>query len=342
MKKLKLIGNSYEIGLQLGAIYKANGRDLSDVEVNQPTLKKQLAIYSKHYPSLLEEIRGISQASGINHEKLLYVSLAKDIDFQRRKYSATEACTIFGVKTKQGLIVGRNYDWVSQARDCFQIYKMEISGRHNFFGVTDMNTWDQKHTSAKHWSFAPEDAINDKGLFIGLTFAYNHKVGYGIGSTHFIRLIAETCETVDQAIKTFRKVPASIPKNFFIADAKGDMAVVEHTSKKLAIIHPDKHGTLVKTNHYLSPSLTKEDTIIKDNFATTTFLRYAEVSQYINTHLDNFSAQHATRILRQTPYTYDDGGQFKTIWSLVLNMTDKHYNIYYDTASGEKSDMLTA
>jgi len=341
MKKLKFVGDSYEVGSQLGVIYRENGRDLSNVVINRRTLAKQLPIYRKYFPSLITEIEGIAGGGGFDLEKLFYVLLAQDIDFRRQNYSAIEACTIFGVKTNEGLIVGRNYDWVSQARECFKVYEKRVVGRNGYIGVSDMNTYDLRHTSAKHWSFSAEDVINDKGLFVGLTFAYNHRTGYGLGPTNIMRLIAETCETVEQAIKVFRKVPLSMPKNFFIADKNGDMAVVEHTSKKFEVIYPNKQGVLIQTNHYIAPELAKEDTVLGDRSATTSFVRYAEVAQYVNEHFESFDIKNATQLLRRSAYVYANAHRHQTIWSLAMNMNKQRYDIYYDMASGEKNDILT-
>ena len=51
-------GNYFEIGKQQGEIYKKRGMDISKVKIDRALYDKQLAIYRKHYPQLLEELNG--------------------------------------------------------------------------------------------------------------------------------------------------------------------------------------------------------------------------------------------------------------------------------------------
>jgi predicted choloylglycine hydrolase len=279
----------------------------------------------------------MAEAGGGSYEKLLYAILAHGVDQLHHQTPPVKACTIFGVKTASGLLVGRNYDWIPQARDTFHVYKMNIKGRHAYTGISDMNIYQRRHAGHKHWSFSAEDAINDQGLYIWLTFAHNPRYGYGLSSTHMIRLVAETCSTVEQAIKVFRKVPLMCAKNFFIADAKGNMVVIEHNSKTFKTIYPNDDGVLIKTNHYLSPDLAHEDFALQNHPAHTTYLRYYETLREINKHLPDFSLENIRHILRQTPYVYvNDPSQSMTIWSLVLDMTARRHSLIYDTSWAER------
>jgi predicted choloylglycine hydrolase len=341
MKILKFTGSSYGIGQELERYYREWHQDLTLSSINRRTLSRQLAIYQKHFPGLVEEIRGMADASpaggGANYELLLYAVLARDVDALRAQSAAPKGCTIFGAQTNQGLIVGRNYDWIPQARDSFHVFDMNITGCYAYTAVSDMNIYERRHASHKHWSFSAEDAINEKGLYVGLTFAHNPRVNYGLSPTHMIRLLAETCATVEQAVAVFCKIPLMCAKNLFIADAAGAMAVVEHNSKTFRVIRPNKQGVLIQTNHYQAPDLAREDFCLKNHPAHTTYLRYYETLREINLAGASFGPNHARKILRRTPYVYADSPDgFMTIWSLVLDMTARHYRLIFDTAEGEK------
>jgi predicted choloylglycine hydrolase len=344
MRTLKFAGTSHEVGQELGQYYREWHQGSPEIPVNRRTLSRQLAIYQKHFPSLLEEIRGVAETlmgGGADYEKLLYLTIAHGVDMARVHPTPTKGCTIFGVQTDRGLIVGRNYDWIPQARDSFHVYDMNITGRNAYTAISDMNIYERQHARHKHWSFSAEDAINDQGLYIGLTFAHNPRVGYGLSSTHMIRLIVETCATVDQAVKLFRKVPLMCAKNFFIADATGKMAIVEHNSKTFRVIHPDKQGILIQTNHYLAPDLIHEDFCLENHPAHTTYLRYYETLREINLARAHFNTVYARKILRHTTYVYaNDTSGFMTIWSLILDMTAQKYHLVFDTAGGEKTMTL--
>ena len=110
IKTLK--GNYLEIGKQLGKIYKKNGMNLKLIKVDKTLLDEQKKIYQKYFPGILEELREMNEILKIDEDKLLFFFLAGELDWFRKSY-LTKACTIFGVKSKKGLFVGRNYDWLS-------------------------------------------------------------------------------------------------------------------------------------------------------------------------------------------------------------------------------------
>src|SRR3989338_10916211 len=211
-------GNFFEIGRQQGSIYAKNGMDLTKLKINPTLYKNQLAVYKKHYPELLEEFKGMAEAGKFDENKLIYWFICDEILQFTKRLRISKACTMFGLKNKNGIFVGRNYDWVPAVENFFEIYKVENKSRNSFVGVSDMGIWGPSTAKPRYLFYNPDDAINDKGLFIGLTFAYNDKWGYGLSCIHITKLIAETCETVDDALNVFRKVPLCYPKNFFIAD----------------------------------------------------------------------------------------------------------------------------
>ena len=177
-------------------------------------------------------------------------------------------------------------------------------------------------------------------MFIGLTFAYANEWSYGLTCIHMTKLIAETCTTVEDAIKVFEKVPLCCPKNFFIADKKGNMAIVEHTSKKFKVIYP-KDNLLIQTNHYVDKELEIEDTVLKRVPYHNTFLRYYETLQGINFNKEKFSYDNIMKILgRKGSYTCQNFPGVKTIWSLALDMQKQKYILFYDLFGERKQIKL--
>jgi predicted choloylglycine hydrolase len=192
----------------------------------------------------------------------------------------------------------------------------------------------------KYLFYDADDAINDKGLFIGLTFAYADQWSYGISCTHVTKLIAEICETIKDAIGVFEKVSLCCPKNFFIADKNGDMAIVEHTSKKFKVLYPEDN-ILIQTNHYVDEELAKEDTVLKRVPDHNTFIRYYETLQKINFERAKFKQESVNKVLgRPGSYTCQNFPGIKTIWTLSLDMTSKKYKIYWDISGKRKTKEL--
>lgn len=332
MKKPEIktfMGDFFQIGKQEGEIYKKNGMDLNSFKFDSKIYKKQLEIYKKYYPEMLEELRGITLKLNLNEEKVINYFITNEIEFYK-KFITGKACTIFGFKNDKSLYVGRNYDWLPESENVFQIYKVHNPKKNSFVAITDGAYGGEAGLNTKNFYYNVDDAINDKGLFIGVTFAYANEWSYGLTCVHMTKLIAETCETVEDAINIFKKVPLCGPKNYFIADKDGNMAIVEHTSKKFKIIRP-KENLLIQTNHYVDEELKKEDTVLKKVPYHNTFLRYYETLQGVNFNREKFDYKDIIKIIgRKGSYTCQNFPEVKTIWSLALDMQKQKYTLFYD------------
>ena len=338
MKTRIFRGNFCEIGEQQGRLYKANGMKLLDkVEIDPTLYKNQLRVYGKHYPEILEELNGIAEAGNYDKDKLIFFAVASEISFYRNLFGSHKQCTIFGYKDEKCLYVGRNYDWLPACDNVFEAYKVINPERNSFIAVTDMGILSPETAKPEYCFYNVDDAINDKGLFIGLTFAHAAQWSYGISTMLITKLIAETCGTVDQALNVFQRVPLCCPKNFLIADKNGDMVVVEHTSKKFRVVYP-KDNVLIQTNHYVDPELAREDIIFEQNPTTNSFIRYYETLQRINLERARFNLNSIIKILGSPgrTYTYQDNPNVKTIWTLALDMSNRKYRIYWDVTKNRK------
>ena len=272
----------------------------------------------------------MAKGGNFDEEKLIYNFISNEILYYRNEFNLDKACTIFGYKTKSNLFVGRNYDWLPKAEKLFQMYKFTNPFKFSFIAVTDGAYGAEAGLNEKNWFYNVDDAINDKGLFIGLTFAFADQWSYGISCIHMTKIIAETCETVKDAIKVFERVPLCCPKNFFIADKNGDMVIVEHTSKKFKVIYPE-NNILIQTNHYVDSELAKEDKVLKRFPRHNTFKRYDETLSEINLEKDKFDIDTHIKILgRPGSHTCQNFPGIKTIWTLALDMTNRKYKIYWD------------
>ena len=62
------------------------------------------------------------------------------------------------------------------------------------------------------------DGVNDAGLAAALAFGGRQARGRGSGSRSIVRYLLETCDTVEQAIKTLQRLPVHAPYNLTLAD----------------------------------------------------------------------------------------------------------------------------
>ena len=121
MQELIFQGNYKEIGIQLGKIYKRNGKFFKTENINKKLYNKQLSYYKKFYPELLEELSGIAMGGNYDYEEVVYDSIVGEINWYKNK--SRPSCTIFGVKNKFGTFIGRNYDWYPKT--IASMYKMK-------------------------------------------------------------------------------------------------------------------------------------------------------------------------------------------------------------------------
>ena len=333
-------GSFYEIGRQMGRVYQENSAGNNPVTIDPQLLKNQLRVYEKFYPEYLEELKGIAEGGGFDLQSALYGAITGEIFFFKNMIGMGRACTIFGCKQGDALYVGRNYDWLPVPADLFEAYRVKNSERNAFFAVTDYGIVNPALTAPSYRAFLPEDALNDQGLYVGITFSFAEQWAYGISSIHLVKLIAETCATVDDALAVFERVPACCPKKYFLADRFGNMAMVEHTAQRFRVIYP-REGVLIQTNHYLDPELAREDTVLKKIPYHNTFIRYYETLQRIALQRENFSYDSILWILTVPgTYTLQNFPGIKTIWTLALDMTGRKYNIYWDLFEERKTQEL--
>lgn len=292
--------------------------------------RKQLDIYKEYYPEYLEELKGMADGSGFDPQRLISRFICGEILWYTNTLKINRGCTIFGIKNKNGTFVGRNYDW-------------EPAGAKSIANHTVINTEKNPFTAFTVdgiGSNSVEDAINDKGLYIGITFAVNYRWSYGISSLHICKLIAETCATVDEALIIFNKVPLCCPKNYFIADKNGDMAVIEHTSERFRVLYP-KNDILIQTNHYAHPELADEDMVLHDMPFSNTYLRYYEVLQRLNMQKDRFKYPGIMRLLTDPKsYIFANSPAVRTIWSLALDMKNFRYRFYWNLVGQRRTRLL--
>ena len=340
MKIRAFEGNFHEIGRQMGQIYKENGAGSGVAKIDPDLFKHQLQAYEKFYPEYLEELKGIAEGAGFDPQSTLYNAITGEIFFFKNMIGMGRSCTIFGYKQEGTLFVGRNYDWLPVPGDLFEAYQVKNSERNAYFAVTDYGVVDPARTAPPYRLFLPEDALNDQGLFVGITFSFAEQWAYGISSIHIVKLIAETCSTLADALELFKRIPACCPKRYFIADKQGNMVTVEHNSRQFKVVYP-KDNVLIQTNHYLDAELAAEDTVLKRIPYHNTFIRYYETLQRINFQREKFNLNSIIWILgKPGTYTCQNFPGIKTIWTLAMDITNGQYRIYWDHFNHRKSKEL--
>ncbi len=322
-------GSFFDIGKQQGEIYRQNGLDLTAVTVDDEIVKKQVDIYKKYYPSLLEEIDGIAVGGGFDIRKLLQIYLAAEILGFVGSHENSVSCSIFGITNSHGTFVGRNLDWLPITEKVMEPYKRETNGCYRLIAVSDMFIGIPSQVERNFLFYDAIDVIDEKGVFIGITAASGDTWSYGLSWKELTRMIGERCSTVDEALEIFKNTPVAIPKNYFIADKSGKMVVVEHNSNEYKVVHP-KENILIHTNHYLDPELQKIDRVLIEIPEHSTYIRYYEILQKLNGMKETFQQSDVIKILGNPKSYTCQNHDIRTIWTLALDMNTPKYMLYTD------------
>jgi isopenicillin-N N-acyltransferase-like protein len=332
-------GTHVQVGEQQGDIYARHGAVFGPV-ADRRLLRAQERAYRAHYPLFLDQCDGIARGGRYAPDTVRSALIAAPLASVRSDTQPRKGCTIFGVQAPHGVFVGRNYDWTATAERLCQAYRMRITEGYAHVGISDMYVLDEPGALHSKFLYEPEDAINERGLYVGITYAFDPAWRYGIAPLHMVQLVAETCGTVDEALALFARTPVCSAKNFFLADRTGAMAVVEHAARKFRIVKP-KDGILIHTNNFLSPQLAKEDRVLEEHPQADTYIRYYEALQAIQGRRRFLTLGRIPRIL-WLPHAHllERHAWMRTIWSLALDMKRRRYRLYSNIGRRKKREWL--
>jgi hypothetical protein len=144
-------------------------------------------------------------------------------------------------------------------------------------------------------------------------------------------------------LRLFRDTKLGCPKNFFIADAYGEMAVVEHAVEDMHVRLPDENGVLVLTNHYAEP-LTAFDRISNDSIDEKgSFERYSRLEVELKALVQADKAGDFALLDKIMTDPVSPVCQFwpelaiETVWTLLLNLNQQNYRLIGNPRSAQRS-----
>jgi predicted choloylglycine hydrolase len=234
MHQMELRGSYAEMGRQQGQVLK--GIPLPPPNPEMLRFAKQCAeIVEQYAPELLEELRALGEAAGLDYDVLLTLTLTAPFDPDE-----IHACTVLAVlpeRTVDGRpIVGRNYDYFHDvSEEGATTYRTYPEGR--YASVGDCDIW-----------VGREDGLNEAGLFVGQAAFFVPGVQPGLTFWLIGRMVLDRCATVDEGLALIRDVPHASSFTYLLADRSGQAAVVEPTIEGVEVRYSED-GLLVMTNH---------------------------------------------------------------------------------------------
>lgn len=235
-----LVGSHWAAGAQMGRLLAGAG--LSLPETSAPAQRRQFAaaclpLYKAHCPQLLQEIEGLAHGLGLPAARL------RAFLFGMYCFPGPVRCTCFALRQPGGVWLGRNSDFAKQLAGGYASLVYRLPGAPPFLGNTT--------------AFVQlEDGANAAGLAAGLTFVYPTAPRPGLNAGVLLRLLLEGCATVAEALAMLRALPIGSAQTLVLADAGGDIALVECSAQGLAVRRPAGPRAFVhSTNHFALPAM---------------------------------------------------------------------------------------
>ncbi|WP_255169668.1 C45 family autoproteolytic acyltransferase/hydolase [Natrononativus amylolyticus] len=241
MQPTELTGTYREIGRQYGAILERVGFAPEPVPSEKRALVRECEpAVRTHAPGLLEELEGIATAGGWERAAILAVPLALGYE------SGCSVVAVSGDRTADGRpLFGRNYDFYRSFADFAELFRTVPSGRLASVGCSD------------HWT-GRQDGINEAGLAVGHTYVPHAGLEAGVAFGLAARWVLDTCETVEEGVAFLERIPHARNTNFLLADAAGEIAVVEASPARTRVTGPS-NGFAAVTNHFPSDSMVEHE-----------------------------------------------------------------------------------
>jgi len=226
-------GTHFERGLERGRRLKETLSIPEPPDLSEGFVEGCRAAAEALHPPALEEFEGLLRGGGFDRRAMAAYYFA-------RLESRLGGCTMFAVAEPhrdagRGPIVGRNYDWaVADLRWCELQRCLPADGlrrigyTHNWAGCADV--------------------LNEAGLYVAIASLPPEPVlAPGVQWSILVETISETCAGVDEAVCACARVRHLRPMSYLLADARGEVAVVEATPREVRVRWPEG-GIVVAAN----------------------------------------------------------------------------------------------
>lgn len=209
-------------------------------EISQQKIEFGLQSYKelqKFYPEAIEEIKGFAEGINDKPENLGAFLLSLGI------FETTGQCSVFAFKNSHSVIIGRNYDMLFEFKKFTESSLIAPANKYAYISQSDV-------------FIGRSDGINEKGLFIAMSFVNGTKIQPGIGFHFIIKKILENCNNIKQAIQIIQETKVSSANNFLIADQNRDIVVVESAPQKCTVRRPEKDEKYIYiTNQFVTEEM---------------------------------------------------------------------------------------
>ncbi|WP_406687686.1 C45 family autoproteolytic acyltransferase/hydolase, partial [Rossellomorea vietnamensis] len=176
-------------------------------------------------PHFLEELDGLAEGMRISPERAAALFSGYDVP-------KNEGMGCSSLLTREYYV--RNYDFSPALYD----------------GIFSLVQPEQAFASAGYnlQLLGRHDGVNEHGLVAGLHFVSHDGYRKGVSPWTGIRMVLDTCSSVEEAVALLKEIPHSACYNFSLGDRKGKMAEVEASPEKVTVRYGESFLSCV--NHF--------------------------------------------------------------------------------------------
>ncbi|MCA0149467.1 MULTISPECIES: C45 family peptidase [Rossellomorea] len=228
--------NSYLIGVDTGEKMRATSilQILGSITKQEIDLSEMKSIYSSIAPHLLDELDGLAEGFSISFHKAAALFSGYDVP-------KTEAMGCSSLLTKDYYV--RNYDFSPDLYD----------------GVFSLVQPEQTFASAGYnlQLLGRHDGVNEHGLVAGLHFVSYDGYRKGVSPWVGIRMVLDTCSSLEEAVALLKEIPHYACYNFSIGDRNGNIAEVEASPEKVVVRYGESFLSCV--NHFQDEQMKRKN-----------------------------------------------------------------------------------
>lgn len=304
-------GTHYAIGFRWGALLRNGGNFILE-NIGFPITPERMAfsdaclpIYQEYFPEILDEIRGAAAGQGCDEAPLRA--------FLCSMYAMPPSChcSCFAVSNGSHILLGRNSDFLTalEKSNLNVIYRF-TSPAYSFTGNTTA-------------FIQMEDGVNEQGLAVGLTAVQPAAIAPGFNAGLLLRYLLEKCISTREAIEAVQRLPISSAQTFTVADASGEIAVVECCCERVSVLHPSTAAPYVcATNRFHAASMTGFHVPDTDDWQAQP--RYETLVRALDHHAGDLSPETAMELLAGKHgflCQYDRHTGRDTVWATLYDLT---------------------
>lgn len=251
------------------------------------------------------------------------------------------SCSAIVLKNGNQILLAKNFDWTY--RDGIIIKNLRGTDKTAYFTHSgEPAQWTSKYGSVtfnQNGKEMPYGGMNEKGLAVEMLWLEQTK--YNINETksylnelEWIQYQLDNFETVQQVIEhldNFKVYPIKGKIHYILTDLTGESVIIEYLNTRPLVYKKEANVCQTITNNSVlqsEPYKNQFKGIRKNNTAST--YRYYQLEQKIadiGKH-NTLNEAYAFKILNMVTIPK---GDFKTMWSIVYNVTEKTISFFTDT-----------